>query len=351
MNGHGVAFGWRRLRTPGPSTNSLYIPVEWERSAVFKFNGSKSNGSSGRSPLNVIPRGGSVTIVESGVARSFVRRAVIAFFVVTAVVGLLSATVASHYMHPILGAIVGVFIGGLVGALVGAFVIAWPVLRVLWHWAAEIGLGLGLVYGWVWLMTATHVVVSLLVVVLVVGVPATVGPIRRQVTAWSWCLIVRHRLRLCFARLIRTDRDGTLPLILLARPTPVGERVWVWLRPGLSIHDLEQEGQMARLAVACWANEVRVERASRSRAALVRVDITRRETLTEHIGSPLPGLLPKDVPTIPVSPATPPLGGLDLADVLNDDLVTASADTSTSRKPRNPRNSNTPSEPDNSEYA
>ncbi len=78
---------------------------------------------------------------------------------------------------------------------------------------------------------------------------------------------------------------GCLPLILVARPTPAGERVWVWLRPGLDLSDLD--GKTGKLAVACWAGEVRVVRASARYAALIRVDITRRDPLTGLVRSPL----------------------------------------------------------------
>ena len=153
--------------------------------------------------------------------------------------------------------------------------------------------------------------------------------------AWFWCLIVRHRLRLCFAAFIATNRHGSLPLILLAKPTPAGERVWVWLRPGLSLRDLEQDGQMQKLAVACWANEVRVMRAGRKYAALIRIDITRREPLAGKVVSPLPDYVPTDIPAnAPTSPGMPPVG-LDLPDV-PDVPVTASTDTPRQRKPRNP---------------
>jgi len=219
--------------------------------------------SSGRSRFGTSSRHGTVTVIEAPVARSYRRRAMIAFFVVGIVVALLSATVASHYVHPIVGALIGVLLGVVVGAVVGAFIVVWPVVRVIWHWLPEIVTAAAAVYGWTWLMSTTSLPVSLLVVAAVVGVPAAVGPVRRRIVAVAWCVIVRHRLRLCFAAFIATNRHGTLPLILAARPTPAGERVWVWLRPGLSLADLEAEGQTQKLAVACWANEVRVTREGR----------------------------------------------------------------------------------------
>ena len=109
-----------------------------------------------------------------------------------------------------------------------------------------------------------------------------------------------------------------LPLLLWARPTPAGERVWLWLRPGLELADLD--GKTGRIAVACWAKQVRVLAASERYAALIRVDITRRDPLADQIDSPLALLIPSlrtdgnKKATVPVSPAVP-LVGLDLADI------------------------------------
>ncbi|MFC0005522.1 hypothetical protein [Micromonospora siamensis] len=306
---------------------------------------------SSRSPFGWSNRGGTVTVIEAPVARSYRRRAVIAFWVTLGVIGLLAATVASHYLHPVLGALLGGVIGALLGAVVFALIAAWPVLRVFWHWLPEIGLGLAGVYGWIAVMQSTPLWASLLIVALFVGLPAAIGPSRRRVMALIWCLVVRHRLRLCFAAFIATNRHGSLPLILPARPTPAGERVWVWLRPGLSLRDLEQDGQVQKLAVACWANEVRVMRASRRYAALIRVDITRREPLAGKVVSPLPDYVPTDVPVnAPTSPGMPPVG-LDLPDV-PDGPVIAPADTPRPRRPRNnPTTTASPNGFDPSDYA
>jgi hypothetical protein len=307
------------------------------------------SSSNGRSRFATSNRHGTVTVIEAPVARSYRRRAIIAFYVVGSVVALLSATVASHYLHPIVGAIVGMLLGAAFGVLVGAFIVIWPVVRVLWHWLPEIVTAGTAVYGWTWLMSTTSLPVSLLVVAVVVGVPAAVGPVRCRIVATAWCVIVRHRLRLCFAAFIATNRQGTLPLILAARPTPAGERVWVWLRPGLALTDLEAEGQTQKLAVACWANEVRVTREGRRFAALIRIDITRREPLTRRVNSPLPGMVPDHVPSAaPTSPGMPPVA-LDLPDV-PEPATTPPTVREARRKPRNPHPV-TPVEFDNSEYA
>ena len=132
--------------------------------------------------------------------------------------------------------------------------------------------------------------------------------------AFGWCQITRHRLRVCFAAFIRTNNrvdPGLTPLILLIRATPAGERVWLWLRPGLDLAELE--ARSAKIAVACWASTVQVI-ASRRFAALVRLDITRRDPLTGLVTSPLVGGIPTQ-PPVPVE-GDPFEGlGLDLLDV------------------------------------
>ncbi|WP_242624719.1 hypothetical protein [Krasilnikovia cinnamomea] len=289
-------------------------------------------------------RGQTVTVIEAPTRRSQRRKAIVAFWVTLVVVALLGGTVASHYLHPILGGLLGVLGGLVLGAVVFALIVAWPVLRIVWHWLAEIVIALVVVYGWTWLMQATPLWLALVLVVVLVGVPAAFGRVRHWVLAPVWCLIVRHRLRVCFAAFIATNRSGTLPLILLARPTPAGERVWLWLRPGLSIRDLEQDGQVQKLAVACWANEVRVTRASRKRAALIRVDITRREPLTGTVMSPLPNRVPADMPDNTLTaPATPPVG-VNLADVPHP-RNTRATNTNSTTEPRPRRGRNTAATP------
>jgi hypothetical protein len=296
-------------------------------------------------------RGQTVTVIEAPRARSQRRKAIIAFWVTLFTAGLLTATVASHYMHPILGGMLGIAVGAVLGAALFALIIAWPVLMMIWHWVPEILLSLGVTYGWVWLMEATPLWLALLAVGIGVGGPAAYPKTRRWLLAPAWCLIVRHRLRQCFAAFIISNREGTLPLILAARPTPVGERVWIWLRPGLSLQNLEQDGQVQKLAVACWAREVRVTPASRKYAAFVRVDVTRRETLTSTVVSPLPGTLPDDMPaTTPATVTSREPVGVNLADV--PAARRRSPDTNSDR-PRRARNPEPPSSDafDPSDYA
>ncbi|MER5335158.1 hypothetical protein [Micromonospora sp. NPDC002717] len=255
---------------------------------------------------------GTITVIEAKVHRSSARNARLAFILTAVIVGLLAAVVAASYMHPILALFVGVLVGVPLGGIAWVLVRVWPVLRLLWWWTPEIGITTFLGAGWVQLANHTPTVVTLAVVVLVVGVPAAVPVLRRQVVAWTWCLIVRHRLRVCFAQFIIANQSGSLPLILWAKPTPVGERVWVYLRPGLSLADLE--GRLDRIAVACHASTALVERASDGNAAYLRFDIKRREVLTATVGSPLLDVINPTTPGADrPSPAAPT--ALDLPDV------------------------------------
>ncbi len=111
--------------------------------------------------------------------------------------------------------------------------------------------------------------------------------VRRVTASVAWCFIVRHRLRTCFSQFIVANQSGSLPWIFVAKPTPVGERVWIYLRPGLSPSDLQS--RLEKIAVACHASAVLIERASARTAGFLRVDIKRREVLGGLVGSPLSG--------------------------------------------------------------
>jgi hypothetical protein len=261
---------------------------------------------------------GAVSLVEAPVSVSYARKARIAFLTTASVVGVLTAAVLAVFANPLWAIALGIVIGGVCGFVVGVLVRIWPVLRVLWWWSPETAIGALVVLGPSWLARATVPWLALVVVLAVAGVCGGVPRVRRRLSAWSWCLVVRHRLRSCFAQFIRAanrTHPGSLPLILWARPTPAGERVWLWLRPGLDLDDLD--GKTGKLAVTCWAGEVRVVRASQRFAALLRVDVARRDPVSDKVASPLAKLIPlrrKDSEPVPV-PRGLPAVGLDLADV------------------------------------
>jgi hypothetical protein len=278
-------------------------------------------------------RSGTVTVIEQKVHRSSERNARFAFIITVVIVGLLTMTVASDHMHPILAGLLAAPIATVAGVLVWVLVRIWPVLRLLWWWSFEITAGIGLTYGWIALANATPAPVTLAVLAPLVGVPAAIPALRRRIVAVAWCVIVRHRLRVCFSQFIIANKSGSLPLILLARPTPVGERVWVYLRPGLSLARLQS--RLDEIAVTCGAASVLVELASASKkAAYLRFDIKRREVLTRKVKSPLPGMVATDdMPATATAPAAVPTA-LDLPDVPAEPtpLATAAA-TANGRKP------------------
>lgn len=276
---------------------------------------------------------GTITVIEAKVHLSSARNARLAFILTAVIVGLLSAVVAASSIHPILAVFVGALIGVPLGGLAWLLVRIWPVLRLLWWWTPEIGITTLLGVCWVQLVNHTSTLVTLIVVALVVGVPAAVPVSRRFLVAWTWCLIVRHRLRVCFAQFIIANQSGSLPLILWAKPTPVGERVWVYLRPGLSLADLE--GRLDRIAVACHASTALVERASDRNAAYLRFDIKRREVLTAQVGSPLVDVIDDTVPATERIPATVPTA-LDLPDVDMPTVTLPTQGKPTGKKPATP---------------
>ena len=251
---------------------------------------SKSN----RGGLTGRRSGGTVTVIEEPVRRSAVRKAKIVFWICWITIGLLAATVLASKWHPILALLAGIGIGLVAAAVIAALVIAWPVLRALWWWTPEIGLTLGLVTGWVDLADHTTLPIRLAVVVSITGVPAAIPQVRRRLVATVWCLITRHRIRTCFTEFIITNRTGSLPFLLLTIPTSVGERVWIWLRPGLALSDIQD--RLDLIAVACWADVAIAESASASNSALIRLDIKRRDALTGAIASPLLGLIKPGTP-------------------------------------------------------
>lgn len=261
---------------------------------------------------------GAVTIVERPVSQWYVQRARVAFLVVGALAGLVAAAGLAVSMSPVSAALLGVVSGAVCGFVAAVLVRTWPVLRVLWWWSFEIVVAALVVWVPSVLARATRPWVALTLLGLVAVTCVAVGPVRRFVVAWLWCLAVRHRLRLCFAQFVRGSsgvRPGTLPLLLWTRPTPAGARAWLWLRPGLELADMDDK--CGRIAVACWAKQARVVAASEKYAALVRVDLARRDPLTGRIDSPLALLIPRPRKRNAdelVSPAVAPVG-LDLADI------------------------------------
>jgi hypothetical protein len=52
------------------------------------------------------------------------------------------------------------------------------------------------------------------------------------------------------------NHRGYVPWLLWVRPTNVGERVWLLMRPGICVDDLDT--RTSQIAAACWARDARV---------------------------------------------------------------------------------------------
>jgi hypothetical protein len=261
---------------------------------------------------------GTITVIEEPVLRSYRRKAKIVFYVTWVIVGILAATVAASKWHPIIALLAGLAFGLITGAVAGAIVAAWPVIRAIWWWAPETVIIGALVLGWIELAEHTTLIYRLASVAVIVGVPSAVKPVRARINQVTWCFVTRHRVRTCFSEFIITNRTGSLPLILWAVPTPAGERVWIWLRPGLGLDDLLE--RLDKIAVACWATAAVAEAASRSNAAYVRLDLKRRDVLTKTITSPLLDMIHSGAPATARDTTGIP-AALDLPDVPASEVI------------------------------
>ncbi len=242
---------------------------------------------------------GTITVIEEPVMRSYRRKAKIVFYLIWVIVGVLAATVAASKWPPVLALFAGLAFGLITGAIAGAIVAAWPVIRAIWWWTPETALIGSLIFGWIELAEHTTLIYRLASTAVIASVPIAVKPVRTRINQVTWCLITRHRIRTCFSEFIITNRTGSLPLILWAHPTPVGERVWIWLRPGLALDDIQD--RLDKIAVACWATAALAEAASRSNAAFVRMDI-KRDVIPVK---PTPIRRPDPKMPAPASPAAP----------------------------------------------
>jgi hypothetical protein len=159
------------------------------------------------------------------------------------------------------------------------------VALTLWRWRWELAILAALLYVYDWTndqhLSTAELVLLAEIPVVILAVPVTRHFVRNRL----WCVITRHRLRLCMAEVRAMNYSGNLPFLIGTRSTNVGERVWLWLRPGLSIEELANRTE--QFAAACWARDARITR-SRNLATLVRIDVVRRDPLgRESIASPL----------------------------------------------------------------
>lgn len=148
---------------------------------------------------------------------------------------------------------------------------------------------------------------------------------RRYLSRRFWCVLDRHRLRSCLRQTkVRTmNMDGELPLMLWARPTKTGERVWLWIRAGSASDDLD--AALSYIAPACYAREARLIEV-RKLSTLVAVDIIRRDPLAEP--QPITSVLARYVGKVTGAASaegTDPIAATTITDITNrvvDDTTT-----------------------------
>ena len=115
------------------------------------------------------------------------------------------------------------------------------------------------------------------VALVLVGLPWT----RRLLFHRAQAVLTRHRVRQALLECrVLNSRSRACPLTLWARPTRVGEVVWLFLRAGIGPHAVEEQAE--ELAATCFARECRVT-AWPSSLNLVRVEIIRRDPLAPNL--------------------------------------------------------------------
>ena len=153
---------------------------------------------------------------------------------------------------------------------------------IAWRWRTELAI-LILTSAALWRLA--HLI-TITWAAVIVGLALTAIGVLPWTRRRFWCVLTRHRLqRLCWEARLHT-RSGRLPLILWARPTKVGVRLFILCRAGICAEDFQ--AHIGELRAACYARDARVTR-NRTWSQLVTIDIIRRDKLAAKntITSPL----------------------------------------------------------------
>jgi len=172
-------------------------------------------------------------------------------------------------------------------------------LVLFWRWRYELAIGLAFA-GALWLLTAGVGVVAA-VFGLAAGAALAVGvaPARRWMVARAWCVITPHRVRTACAEARIHTRRGRLPAVLFTKRTPLGERVYLWCRAGISEEDFAGAGELLR--TACLARALYVVRHHRWPAVVV-LDVIRRDPPGPDAGPSLGWTHWREIPPIEEDP-------------------------------------------------
>jgi hypothetical protein len=230
------------------------------------------------------------TLIDQFEVGSAKRRAKISGGLAAFAVALVAFPIAVLAMEWATALFVAVALGAAAGVVAAVLTVVWPVLRVAWHWAGELVLLGALIAIYAGLSAWVGPFGALALVALLVGVPWFIPPANRWLNSWGWCMVTRHRIRVASDAFMEGKgvRGAVRPLILIARPTESGERVWLWLRGDLTVDDLQ--GRLTELASVCWANSADARLAGQ-KAAYAVVDIHRRDVLAEGVAVPVESML------------------------------------------------------------
>ncbi len=131
---------------------------------------------------------------------------------------------------------------------------------VLWRWRYETALVAGVAgviaqtVAWVGALAASALLVT---AALMIGAGLLMSRgLRRLVRAHAWRIITPHRIRVACRQARITSRGRKLPIVLLSRRRPYGERVLLWCRAGTAAADFIASREL--LVTACWAADIRI---------------------------------------------------------------------------------------------
>jgi hypothetical protein len=122
-------------------------------------------------------------------------------------------------------------------------------LAVVWRLRTELTASVVGVWGWLWLTDRLPSWAAVTVLSVTFAAVLCWGPSRRFVLGHVWCTITRHRMRSCLVQSRVMNHRGYVPWLLWVRPTNVGERAWLLLRPGICAEDMES--RTPHIAAAC----------------------------------------------------------------------------------------------------
>jgi hypothetical protein len=144
----------------------------------------------------------------------------------------------------------------------------------LLRWRTEVALvALAIIGAHVFTVSGTSYRTTLVRALITAGVLMAQRETRVWVVDHAHCLLTRHRLYTALEGVRAEVGALRLPIVLWVRPSPTGERAYLWRRPGITAEMLCVRTD--KIAADCWAKEAHFSFNSRWPAMIV-VDVVRR---------------------------------------------------------------------------